>query len=355
MYLLWSQMEEAWRDTLVHKAEGYAFRKISELYGFPWPEDEVSEKAWRGALHVEALGRRGTYWATFQALEAAFSDFNEAFSVEIDPADPYMLRRTDGNDFAAHHFGRLLRTPYGLFFTVPLSSAKTADYIEVSPYSTRYWDAPAYDVATYTVAEMPVEMLPFLVYERGPGPIVENSDELFEGAPCLLEISLIPEALATVFPPTWLQEEATAYDVTLALSGSAVFTSTGETIPNGTFIQLSRDGVGTLPEPFVETDTYVVANSGSFTVELEALPGGGGSIVRTTAGTAAYRLVIAPDPDMEIGGHLLEDENVEGNNDAGGPYPVYLYDGDMFPSLQAAIQATLPSGVHVRVALHPVI
>lgn len=355
MYLMWSQMEEAWRDTLVHKAVGYAFSRVSNFYGFPFPEDEVSERAWRGALHVEALGRRGTFWATFNALEAAFSDFNEKFTVEIDSASPYVIRRLDGNDWETIHNNRYIRTPFGLLFTVGTPSGSPEDEMLVSTVGTRYWDAPSYDVDTYDETDVPVEVLPFMLYERGPGPITVTSDNLFEGDPCLLEVSLYPGAVLLEIPPTFLQEEVLTYEVSAAPSGDAVFTlATSPYIVAGTPVQLSRPGAGFLPAPFTEDDTYFVVNPTPNTVELEATVGGG-AITKTAAGLDLLNLVIATDPDMPLGGNLLEDENWEGNNDNGGPYPVYLYDGDLFPSLQAAIQATLPSGVHVRVAMHPMI
>lgn len=353
MYLMWSQMEEAWRDTLVHASVGYAFLKVTDFYGFPYPEDEVSERAWRGALHVEALGRRGTFWSTFHALEAAFSDFNERFTVEIDSGSPYVIRRLDGNNWETEHNNRYVRTPFGLLFTVGTPSGVPEDEMLVSPVATRYWDAPSYDVDTYDETGVPVEVLPFMLYERGPGPIIVNSDAEFEGDPCLLEVSLYPGALILSIPPTFLQEEVVLYEITAAPSGSPTFTLATSPPVAGTPVQISLPGIGSLPTPFTEEATYFVVNPGALTVELEATVGGG-AISKTSVGSG-LNLVVATDPDMPLGGNLLEDENFEGNNDEGGPYPVYLYDGDLFPSLQAAIQATLPSGVHVRVALHPMI
>lgn len=364
MYLMWSQMEEAWRDTLVHKAEGTAFQLISRFYGFPWPEDEVSERAWRGALHVEALGRRGTFRATFQALESAFSDFNEKATVEISDSLPYVLTRTDGGTWDTKHVNRYVRTPFGLLFTV---GQPGGTQLTVCPQGTRYWDAPSYDVDTYNVTDVPIEILPFVVFERGPGPISESSDALYEGAPCLLEVELRAGALLTAIPPTYLQTEVdlagtVVYNVTEGLSGGSVFALDDTAPAVGATVYFYRQSGGSPPTPFSSnTLYYVVVSLGSY-LQLSDTDGGM-PITLTSEATSDLQLVVNPDPDavvppdpaMPLGGHLLQDENYSGNSDGGGPYPVYLYDGDMFPSVQAAIQATLPSGVHVRVGVHPLI
>ena len=47
---------------------------------------------------------------------------------------------------------------------------------------------------------------------------------LFEGDPCLLEVSLYPGAVLLEIPPTFLQEEVLTYEVSAAPSGDAVFT-----------------------------------------------------------------------------------------------------------------------------------
>lgn len=371
MYLAWSHMEEAWRDTLVHKADGYWLREAADFYGLPWPEGEAAARAWRGVLHVEAVGRRGTFWATFWAIEAALSGLNEKFTIEIDSGLPYKIRREDGGTFTYEHVNRYVRTPFGLLFTVGPDSGLPDDTLDICPYRTRYWDAPAYDVDTYDATEVPAEMLPFVLYERSPGPVSVNSDEFYEGAPCLVEVVLFLSGTPYEVPVTYLLDDALAWRVDgvdtgtdkLTLSESFIVTPPGfppsevYQIDSGTELRLRLADGAVAPEPPVDEGVYyalVTAGQGT-TLQLESSPGGG-AIDLTTAGSGTFYLEVVQDPELPLGGHLLDDENDVGNDEeGGGPYPIYLYSGDLFPQVTAVLQRTLPAGVHLRVGHNPLV
>lgn len=356
MYLLWPHMEEAWRDTLIHKSIGYALSWNSELYGLPWPEDEVSEKAWRGVLHVQGLGRRGTFKSTFQALEAGLSDFNEKFTFEVDPAFPYELKRDDGTFFEYTPTNRYVRTPFGLLFVVDFPSKGSGEYFTVCPDRTRYWDAPSYDAATYAATDVPAEMLPFMVYERSPGPVIVNSDEEFEGAPCLLEVTLYPSTLIQDVPVTYLRDEAVGWRVSAVdTTGNVLTTLYPHGWVDGDKVRFVTTTGATLPAPLMVEQTYYVLDATSDTLKVETTLGGGAVDV-TTAGSGSFYVETEVDPiDPPLGGFLLEDENEPGYDDAGGPYPLYLYDGVMFPAVTEVLEGQLPAGVHLSIGMNPIL
>lgn len=354
MYVLWSQMEEAWRDSLVHKSIGYALRTTSDLYGLPWPEDETTERAWRGVLHTQALGRRGTFWTVFQSLEAALSDYNEKITYDIQVAYPYRLSCTSGNLFDERHINRYIRTPFGLLFTVGPAAGFPSTYLEVCPVGTRYWDAPSYDVDTYEAIDAPGEILPFSLYERSPGPIVVNSDDYFNGAACLLEVGLFAEAMQP--PETWLADDVGAVTVSSFNTSTDVITLSSGGFSDGQAIQFSAQPGAVMPEPLEELTTYLVRDASGATFKVEESSGSGAIGLDTAGSGTIWAEAIEADPVPE-GGNLLEDENVDGNTDPdhGGPFPAYLYDGRAFPSIMAVLEEHLPSGVHLSIGLAPIL
>ncbi len=199
----WSQVEEALRDTLVHKAEGPAFRALCRLYGFD-KSPEISQRSWRKALHEIAYGRRGTFVTTRNALEGALRDFDEVFDLEVDTANPERLVAQAGaGTFQAQHVNRLVRTPYGLHFTVSISGS--GDYLGIAPLTTEYWNGT--DAWTFTGTEQFTgRMLPFLIYERNPGPTYDGwDDRTYKGVSCLVEVELLSDAI-TYAPASYLQD-----------------------------------------------------------------------------------------------------------------------------------------------------
>ncbi len=350
--MLWSQMEEAWRDTLVHKAVGYALRANSDLYGLPWPEDEVTERAWRGALHVQALGRRGTFWSTFHTLEAGLSDYNEKITFDVDSGDPYVLTRTDGGQFTTKHLSRYIRTPFGLLFTVGSAATLPGTEISVCPASSRYWDAPSYDADTYDAEAVPGEILPFVVYERTPGPIIVNSDVFFDGAPCLFEVALFSEAME---PPVTYLQDTDIVTIGSVSTGANTLTASSGTYADEELVVFGTSTGGAVPGGLTAGDVYYIVNSSGATFQVEESIGGG-AVDLTTTGTGTIFMERLSELDVPPGGNLLTDENVEGNTEAGGgPFPVYLYDGHLFPSLVAALEDHLPAGVHFSLGLAPLV
>ncbi len=203
----WGQAEQALRDTLVHKSEGRAFRRIADAYGFAHPTSEASERAWRGALHQVALGPRGTFKTTFMAVEAALSDYNALVAVTVDASTPLVLTATPGT-FTAAHVNRYVRTQGGLFWSEGPYPIGVGDVLYLAPRRTAYWDAPTWDLEPLTSRTTTVEILPFVWLERTPGEPLSLDTPENVGVPCLVEIVLLVDAIDQV-PPSYLRLDET--------------------------------------------------------------------------------------------------------------------------------------------------
>lgn len=200
MRALWSQMEEAWRDTLVHRAEGGAFRRQGVLHGIEHPEAEISEVHWRGVLHTLAYGRRGTFQDTYRALEYAFAADNRVIPGYVDSADPLWLVANDPTAWGNGDqlVNRLVRVGDKLLFTVERDGAR----MKVAPVATLFWDKPAWvhsgvESFTFTV-------LPYVVHIRQPGRVT-GADDYSSGEECLVEVIYFEQDDTTI-PVTYLIE-----------------------------------------------------------------------------------------------------------------------------------------------------
>ncbi len=208
---LWSQLEEAWRDTLVHRAEGSAFDDLSRLYGIPRPTAEIPEYNWRGVLSQLAYGRRGTFQDTYVALQKAFAFLNEKLpgTVTLNPWGMIL----SGPTWENRHLNRLISVGGRIFFTKAIFESVK---MELAPISTLYWEGSVLadteeNDALAAVTEF--EVLPFVIHERGPGRVIDmtatgnpsGSDDFTKGEGCLVELIFFTSQ-ESLIPKTWLQD-----------------------------------------------------------------------------------------------------------------------------------------------------
>ena len=211
----WGQLEQGFRDTLVHKAERRAILDLGKLYGFERPMVEISEMAHRSALCEAAYARRGTKSSMFDVIENAMADYVVRFpSSVISTAYPNQIIfpnlgviGTDADDIAARFTYRYIRTSYGLHLVERTEAAvsrlpvgATCDVLHLCAYDHPvYWSA----LPDGAAAQGKISLLPFVVRENIPGPIDDDLVEWTDGSPCVAEISLIDEVLSAV-PPSYL-------------------------------------------------------------------------------------------------------------------------------------------------------
>lgn len=222
----WSQAEEAFRDTLVHKAEGYWFSKIADLHGFSRPKS-IAEAAWRGALIEVAYGPRDTFPVVFKALSKALAAYIEVFD-DCSYVVGNAISRAAGWHEA--YINRYIRIGDTIYFSTNVDGTE----LELSPYATSYWSAASFGS---TDAIDKVEVLPFMVWERAPGPPYGGSEEeeFYHGSTNTVEVEVWPH-LAFV-PETWLQsptEYLTASQGTCPVDGGDVCTP--DDMPNGGYL-----------------------------------------------------------------------------------------------------------------------
>lgn len=282
MRALWSQLEEAWRDTLVHRGEGGAFRRLGTLFGLEHPEAEISERHWRGALHTLAYGRRGTFQDTYTALQYAFAGDNITFTGTVDSSDPTLIVADDPADWgpADDFVDRLIKVDGQLLFTVSRSSGQ----MRVAPMRTLFWDAPAW--SHVGSKEVEITILPFVAHIRQPGR-VPGGDNFTVGEACLLEIIYFALDQSTI-PVTYVIDPP----------------------------DYGTPGAG-------EGDPPVAIGQ-----------------VETPVG-------------IPVRGQALSDETVPGYPDTNGPYPLYAYDGSVYPAATRQLSRTMAASVELRVSFNP--
>lgn len=236
MHLAWSQAEEAWRDTLTTKAERSALLSLSALYDLPWFRLLV-ESSQRKLLAGTAFSRRDLFRTLFFALETAFSQYDEVFTVGTisqAPGAAKQLYRASG--WGREHVNRFVRIGTKLYWSEELYN--TDLYLRLSPYTTDYWEAPTWEVDPVNLVGVgeEVRILPFRVYERNPGPSYEGwNDGTYNGPACLVEVVVL-SYVASV-PETFLlapTEYLTATQGDCPVSGGDVCGPVG--FPEGGFL-----------------------------------------------------------------------------------------------------------------------
>ncbi len=291
MNVLWSALEQAQRDLLVHSAQGESFRRLGDWYDFVY-QYGFQESSWRRALLELAYGRRGTKRTTFNVVKHVLREYDEVFKVSVDPADPNVLtfvecvkgslNNPNPTSFDFTHVSRYITTPYGTVRSdgpvmCGVGNPGSSPTLTLAPYKTFYWDQPSAiwpsDWVAGTSYTFEVRVLCFQYYEWQPSPVPTRAPgsgtpevypNYYIGAPCLVEVYIHGNVLPDV-PTTYLQEDG----------------------------------------------------------ELTAL-------------------------GVPYGGNLLVDEFEQGNPAGLGPHPLYLVSADVFDSVREQIQASLAAGVKLR-------
>lgn len=283
MEALWSQSEEALRDTLVHKAERGAFNRIAAHYGFDRLQS-ISEAAWRGGLTTVAYNARDIFPVVFEALYYVLSDFIEHTTVTINPAEPNKL--FFDAPVSAAYIGRYIRIDGVTYYTTNIENDSE---LVLSPYKTSYWAAAAFDVESET--EVEIEIIPFVVYERGSGPTYTDpngdgdTSDSWNGATY-----------------TWVLNNTLEIEV----------------YPHIAFV----------PESYLQEPTeYLTASPGT-------CPADGGDVCTPYS--------------MPNGGYLLDTDVDDLDVGIDVAYPVYLIDGSVSYELEHQIDRLLVAGNHIN-------
>ena len=215
----YSQLEQAFRDTQVHRAEGYALRDLSRLVGVPQPSSAIcTEAAWQDALQQAAYAPRAVPGTINAFAEALLQARAEAFVCSINPAAPTTLTWVSGGGggFTLDHVRRLVRIDSTLgshvcwtvgpdFTGAPGATVGAAT---LCAYSTALWTGapfaslPATEQVTATV-------LPFVKVLSTPGPLYTAGvpTGTSPGDACQVLLLIKQDAFAK---PTYLQPAGAA-------------------------------------------------------------------------------------------------------------------------------------------------
>ena len=160
-----SKIEKVKRETLLHKAKGDAFNRLSDFYGFRRPQF-ISQEAWRKALISSVFGARGTLGTVFAFLEGAFSEWIDYATYDMQAMSPNILNTAnlpDGADLCAYQY-RLVRISNAASSKIYFVSGETnLGYLTLSIVGTSLFNAANLSTgATYSVS-----FLPFLIEEYG--------------------------------------------------------------------------------------------------------------------------------------------------------------------------------------------
>lgn len=222
-----SRIEQAQRETLLHKAEGVAFDELAAFYELARPVTFEREH-WRAGLRAVVFGSRGTASVTHAWLEAVLASLPAlSVAVSLDPAHPQRVTAAAGTPFLAKHTSRLVRVVSPTFgsrlywstgpdFSVPGAS----DRLELCRLRTARWAAADWSTLA-AVENATATVLPFVYIESTPGPIDQDNiwGGTFTGAPCLLKVFLDDELFYV--PPTYLQDLGAARPVGEPFGGHA--------------------------------------------------------------------------------------------------------------------------------------
>ncbi len=214
-----SQVETAFRDTLITKAQGVALDTLGRMYGFP-RLGIFERKYYRRALQEIAFGRRGTYPTFFRALEHLFDQYSERrgiINVTLDPAYPNSLVYREGGaptfDCASvQRFVRIVSPTFGskIYYSQGIENGR----LKLNPIETP--SVAGADWSTLASSEQATaKMLGFMLHERHPGPpSVDGADindnpwhplSYLEEKTCTIDLSIDSFLWST--PATYMQED----------------------------------------------------------------------------------------------------------------------------------------------------
>jgi len=236
-------VQQAFWDTLVHKTEGRQLDLLSRYYGFPryrtWPQ-----QSWRKGLHTVAFGPRGIAQNVLAMIQAIFSHSETKNYGSLTAGDGSLNKdTTDGeskfgtttwNDAIVGRWVEIKArknkaaqytdpqpddVPEGIYQIVKKVSSTQ---IKVCPIKSTWWKSEVDLGNTSYSHKIEVNVLPFKIRERTPGPVgvpvdvdaitsgtVHGDGKLTpEGTPGIVEVLLyaddIPELKAP--PGTYMQD-----------------------------------------------------------------------------------------------------------------------------------------------------
>lgn len=280
-------VQQAFWDTLVHKADGEPFDALTRFYGFPrYRSWDLT--AWRKALHSVAFGPRGISQNVFTMLRGIFSN-GEVTNFGLISSSNALLQKDTGDGESKFGTSTWNDAIIGRWIEIKARTSKAAQYVDLSPdevpegiyqvvgkassttlnlcpVKSSYWKK-APDFTTLAASHnVHVVVLPFKVRDRVPGPlgpansedipknygVVSGDGELTPlGAPCITEILLYQNDIPELVPPpgTYMQDDsADAGDFTAAgaryeVGNTGVFEAAPQT-PLGGHIQLNAFETG---------------------------------------------------------------------------------------------------------------
>jgi hypothetical protein len=261
MNVLWSSLDQAQRDLLLHSAQGDAFQRLAEWYSFVY-QHGFEEGAWRRALKELAWGRRGTKLTTFDVIRHCLRQYDEVFKVKVLEQAPHTLVFVDAvtdptlTAFNHRHVNRYVSTPWGIVRTVGPKMCSGSN-LNLADIATTYWQTlPAIvpdDFAYNTPFE--VRLLPFEYYEWQPGPVLTagptlDSPPVFNGYhpgdPCLVDVYIFGHVLLDA-PATYLQVDGQPTAAGVPYGGQLIDTE---------FVSGDPLGIGPHPLYLISPDVF---------------------------------------------------------------------------------------------------
>lgn len=211
----YSQAELALRDTLITKAETWAFDALAYLHGVNRPAS-FSRSTWRNVLLAAAYGYRGT-WSNFWAvIREAYEPSGTSVVVSRNPAAPQTLTYVSGlggGGFACDHANRLIKIDDKIYWsTGPQIGAGVSATLTLAEVGTSYWAGADWSSLS-APDQVTALVLPVLPVEPTPGPVLTASGDQVDtltsgsGTGCLVRL-LLSEGFSP--PGTYLIDPAGA-------------------------------------------------------------------------------------------------------------------------------------------------
>lgn len=185
-----SRMEEAFRDTTLHKVQGTQIDRVGSMFGFPRPAWLVKQY-WRDAFAKTAYSPRGVSQTLFRFLRFALQQLEEKFTVTVASDTPDYSVTASSAVFTNKHVGRLCilkdsNNVEQVFLSelVPVLGPFVSSQVHLrfAPTSTSLFNACPQNLAqgTYTLT-----ILPFQIHELTPSAVyptpTENADGVLQG------------------------------------------------------------------------------------------------------------------------------------------------------------------------------
>ena len=388
-----SQVDQAFADTLIHKAEGDAFDQLAQMYGVP-RIPSIPVKYWRKALQHVALGPRGAHGSTFGFVREALRGHDVVFSVQRDSGATtkhriYWVSGGPAAGFTRKDLHRFWEIDGAVYLSTSWKGAEPGApwaYIELTPYAGYAWRACDWSHTTNIVPGFPVTItarrLAFTYRAYGARYKLYIEGVQFSAPPTYMQdaygwqvlyANAAPAAGSTWFPTrddkigaweglavpstgllpvsavvqpamcSWQARESltlTRFDVEADADDSAPARGGGYTVT------LQVNGVDT-----ALSVTLGAADTAGFSVGAVAVTLGDSLAVKVTAGggvTQPLKHLAAQTRGnrpggQPLGGALLPDAAAKGDQ-VDGPFPLYLID-DALADWTATLDVLVAAGV----------